>query len=111
MMRVILDHVPWWVWFTLTTAGVGAAFYFFHPILIPLWLAIPLPVRVGLIGLGAAIMAYFAGRNKGAQNADELRKQRDAEAIQTRLNVYREVANLDRPAVDERLAPWMRRDE
>lgn len=104
----IIDHIPLWVWLVLSGCAVGAVLYFFSPILLPIWRMIPLPVRVGIIGVVAAIFAYLGGRHKGRQNADEERKRLDAQAIDNRNKTHDEIQNLSPDDRRKRLDKWVR---
>ena len=104
----IVDHIPLWVWLTVSGCAVAVVLYFFSPVLLPIWRMIPLPVRVGLIGAFAAVMAYLAGRRTGRQNADEERKRNDAQAIQNREKTHDEIQKLSPSDRRKRLDGWVR---
>jgi hypothetical protein len=111
-MGLLFDHfvnmIPLWVYITIAVLAAGALFYFFSPILIPIWAAMPKPLKIALGALGAILAAFVGGRYAGAKTERDLRKQQDASAIKNREEVNREVNNLDRPAVDKRIDKWMR---
>lgn len=104
----IVDHVPWWVYMVLGTAGVGALFYFFSPILIPIWNMLPTPLKVALGGLAAAFLAWIAGRNMGRHNAEEEERRRNADALKKRNEVDNAVNRMDKKDVDAGLDRWRR---
>ncbi|WP_194474510.1 hypothetical protein [Bradyrhizobium sp. CCBAU 51753] len=106
----IVDHIPLWVWLTIAAAGAGATFYFFSPILLPIWAALPAPVRVALIGVGAALLAFLGGRYRGRANAEEEERRRNADALAKRTEVDREVSNLSDKQAEDRLRDRWSRD-
>lgn len=90
----IVDHIPLWGWIVMAGVPTIVLLYFFGPILLPIWRMIPLPARLFLGAVGAALLAYLAGRHTGRGNAEEEAKARDARAQQTRDEVNREVNAL-----------------
>jgi hypothetical protein len=94
----------------LGVGGVGALFYFFSPILIPLWNMLPTPLKAVLIGVSAAFLAWIAGRNVGRHNAEEEERRRNAEALQKRTEVDREVTNLSGKQAQDKLRDRWSRD-
>lgn len=104
----VINMIPLWVYITVAVLAAGALFYFFSPVLIPIWAAMPKPLKIALGALGAILAAFVGGRYAGAKTERDLRKQNDAAAIKNREEINREVSNLDRPAVDKRLDKWMR---
>jgi hypothetical protein len=85
--NTIVDHIPWWVYMVAGTAGIGALFYFFSPILVPIWNMLPTWLRAALIGTVAAFLAWIAGRNTGRHNAEEEERRRNADAMRKRNEV------------------------
>jgi len=88
-----------WVWITLTVAAVGAAFYFFSPILVPIWNRLPTWLRAFLIGATAVVIAFLGGRYRGRANAEALRKRAEVDAS---------VDKASDEDVDKRLDRWRR---
>lgn len=77
-----LDQTPWWAWAVATLVLLASTFTIWYP----LWLLLPMSVRVGLVGLGAALLAYFAGRNEGSKGANaraQAKDQANADKIRT----------------------------
>lgn len=85
--NTIVDHIPWWVYMVLGVGGIGALFYFFSPILVPLWNMLPTWLKAALIGISAAFLAWIAGRNAGRHNAEEEERRRNADAMKKRVEV------------------------
>jgi hypothetical protein len=104
----IVDHIPMWVWITLTVAAVGAAFYFFSPILVPIWNRLPTWLRAFLIGATAVVIAFLGGRYRGRANAEEEERRRNAEALRKRAEVDASVDKASDEDVDKRLDRWRR---
>lgn len=105
----IIDHIPLWGWFIIIGVPSGALLYFFYPILIPLWRALPTPVKAGLIFIGGLALAFLGGRYKGRWNAEEEQRRRDAQALQKRTEVDHEVDNLsDKQTADKLRDRWSR---
>ncbi|MDQ0509759.1 hypothetical protein [Ancylobacter amanitiformis] len=109
-MNWLLDLIPWWLW-ALAGAGLLAATW---QIWLPLWRLLPPPLRATLIALGAAVLAYLAGRNRGAAGAlQRAREQEQAHADDIRKTGAAARADSDRDAVSGRLRDddgWKRRD-
>ena len=108
MLQSALDHVPLWVWLVLAAAAAGAIFYFFSPVLIPLWNLTPKSIKIALGAIGAGIAAYLAGRQAGSRNERDLQKERDRRADDKGRQVRNEVENLNRTDLDKRASRWMR---
>lgn len=104
----IVDHIPMWGWMIIFGAPIVAALYFFGPILLPIWRMIPLPVRIALIGLLGAVIAFLGGRYKGRANAEEERRQRNHAALQKRAEVDRNVETMGADDVQAKLHKWDR---
>lgn len=108
--NTIVDHIPWWVYMVLGVGGLGALFYFFSPILVPLWNMLPTWLKATLIGISAAFLAWIAGRNTGRRNAEEEERRKNAEALQKRTEVDREVNNLSGKQTQDKLRDRWSRD-
>lgn len=109
IMNYILDHIPLWGWFIIIGVPAGALLYFFGPILLPIWRMLPLPVRVALIGIGAAFLAFMGGRYKGRWNAEEEERRRDAQSLQKRTEVDHDVdMQSDAQTADKLRDRWTR---
>lgn len=106
--NTIVDHIPWWVYMVVGTLGIGALFYFFSPVLIPLWNMLPTPVKVALAGITAAFLAWIAGRNIGRRNAEEEERRRNADALKKRTEVDSAVDKMDKKTVNSELDKWRR---
>ncbi len=107
-MSWLLDMVPWWAW----CAGLGVALALTAQFWWPLAVAMP---RAGWAALGGAVLvlvAYLAGRNKGAAGAIE-RERAATEAARKKAQAAKErvrddVDAMGEPDLDRRLDPWMR---
>lgn len=108
MIEWIFAQVPWWAWLILVSPFVGAAFYFFGPVIMAIWAVVPRPVKWVLGGVLAFTLAFFAGRNKGIKLQKEQQKRLDERAVQKRQEIHDEVQKLDQPSLDKRLDKWMR---
>lgn len=104
MIGWMLDHVPLWVWGLAIAGALVVTIQYWMPI----WLALPRPVKAILIALGAIAAAFTAGRRSGKKDADDARRQADANAIQNRSKIDEEVRRAKPDDVDGRLAKWMR---
>lgn len=106
----IIDHIPLWLWIVIVAVPTGALLYFFGPILLPLWRMLPLTVRVALIGIGAALLAFMGGRYRGRANAEEEERRRDAQSLQKRTEVDHDVDVLSDKQTKDRLDKRWSRD-
>lgn len=106
----IVDHIPLWGWLIIFGVPVAAALYFLHPFLIPLWRMLPMWLRVGIMGIGAAILAFLGGRYRGRANAEEEERRRNAEALQKRVEVDSEIRNQSDEDVHKKLNDRWSRD-
>ncbi len=106
----IIDHIPIWGWVVIIGLPIGAALWFFGPVLLPIWLKIPLPIRLTIMGIGAAFLAYMGGRYRGRQNAEEQERQRNAEAMQKRTEVDHEIDSISGKEAEKRLRDRWSRD-
>jgi hypothetical protein len=98
------NYVPWWVWTVIAIVLVAV----FWQTLLPIWLALPEWLKGLILGAGALLTAYVAGRNRGSKDERDRRVKADAHAIQNRKDVEDEVRNLPADDLDRRLDKWMR---
>lgn len=98
------NYVPWWVWTVIAIVLLAV----FWQTLLPIWLALPKWLKGLILGAGALLTAYVAGRNKGSKDERDRRAKADAHAIQNRKDVDDEVRNLPADDLDRRLDKWMR---
>ncbi|MGB6079091.1 MAG: hypothetical protein WBF99_06480 [Xanthobacteraceae bacterium] len=98
------NYVPWWVWTIIVIVLVAV----FWQTLLPIWLALPKWLKGLILGAGALLTAYVAGRNKGSNDERDRRAKADAHAIQNRKDVDDEVRNLPADDLDRRFDKWMR---
>lgn len=103
MFNWIIDHIPLWAWIVLVVAGGGVVLAYTYPILLPIWRMLPGPVKALLITVGVGALAFLGGRHKGRKNAEEEERRRNAEALQKRVEVDREVGKLSGDEAQKRL--------
>lgn len=94
IVNSIIDHIPWWGWLIMIAAPVGALLFYFGPVLIPLWMRLPLWLRTLLIFLGVGFLIYRGGAWQGRRNAEEEERRRNADALKKRDEVNHEVDSL-----------------
>jgi membrane protein implicated in regulation of membrane protease activity len=111
IVSYIIDHISLWGWLVIIGVPTGILLYFFGPILMPIWRMLPLPVRVGLIGIGAAILAFLGGRYRGRANAEEEQRRRDAQSLQKRTEVDHDVDVLSDKQTSDKLRERWSRDQ
>lgn len=70
----LLDVTPWWAWALASLALLGAT----YQVWAPLWALAPSWLRTGALGLASIVLAYLAGRNRGASGALDRAKQQEA---------------------------------
>ncbi|MFG1462245.1 hypothetical protein V5F77_05025 [Xanthobacter sp. DSM 24535] len=106
---VVLDNTPWWAWAIAAAAALAATYQLW----MPLWALLPQPAKATLIAIGAAVLAYLAGRNRGAAGAVEReRAKQDAETqkvIQAKRDIDDETAHLSDDVLDHDNAKWLRK--
>lgn len=107
-MSWLLDHTPLWVYITAGLLASGALFYFFSPILIPLWNATPTWVKELLGAIAAIFAAYIAGRTKGSKDERDRQAQASAEALQRRSKIDADIAKVPDAELDKRIGGFMR---
>ncbi|MFH1557653.1 MAG: hypothetical protein ABII76_22830 [Pseudomonadota bacterium] len=109
LFGIVLDNTPWWAWAIAATAALAATYQLW----MPLWALIPAPAKAALIAIGGAILAYLAGRNRGAAGAVEReRAKQDAAAqkvIQEKREIDDETAHLSDDVLDRDNARWVRK--
>jgi hypothetical protein len=94
IVNYIIDHTPLWAWLTGGGIAVAVLLYLFSPILVPLWQALPQPVKIAIGFVVSIVLALLAGRHKGRQNAEAEERARNARAAQTRREVDADVNKL-----------------
>lgn len=108
MMNWIIDQIPWWVWLVLTVGIVGGLMAFFYPVLLPIWNLTPKPIKIALGAIGAGLLTYFAGRNKGHKDFQQKMEKDNAKAVETRSQIDQDVRNRSPTQLDRDLDKWMR---
>lgn len=108
--NAIIDHIPLWGWVVLIGVPMIAALVYFGPVLLPLWRMLPNWLKALLIFLGGLFLAFMGGRYRGRANAEEEARRRDANAINKRMEVDREVDNLSDKQTTDRLRDRWTRD-
>lgn len=99
-----LSFIDWKVWLVILLIGAGLTFQFWAPI----WLALPLWMKVGIIFIIVAVMAYFAGRNTGAKGERDVQRKKDAEGEQLRTRIDDTIKRLDATALEKRASKYYR---
>lgn len=99
----IVDHIPLWGWMVIFGVPSIVVLYYLSPILLPIWRVLPAPVKGILMAVGAGLLAYLGGRYKGRANAEEEQRRRDAQALEKRTEVDREVGKLSGSEAQKRL--------
>jgi membrane protein implicated in regulation of membrane protease activity len=108
----IVDHIPVWVYIVAGGLGIGAAFYFFSPILVPLWNLTPRWVKVVGAFIVSIFLAAVAGRYRGRHDAEEEERRKNAEALRKRQEVENETNKMSSGEVDKKLRDrWSRTDD
>ncbi len=109
LIGIVLDNTPWWAWAIAATAALAATYQLW----MPLWALIPSPAKAALIAIGGAILAYLAGRNRGASGAVEReRAKQDAatrKMIEEKKWIDDETAHLSDDVLDRDNARWVRK--
>lgn len=98
------NFIPWWVWTIIVIVPVAV----FWQALLPIWLALPKWLKGLIIGAGALLTAYVAGRNRGSKDERDRRVKADANAIKNRKDIDDEIRNRPATRVDSDLDKWMR---
>lgn len=108
--NMILNWVPWYVWYLIPAAIALATFPWWFPVARIVWYALPVSVRWVIVLILTGGAAYLAGRNKGARTEREVQKARDARSAADRAEVEEEVKNLTPTQKDKELEQWFRKD-
>lgn len=108
ILNYILDHIPLWAYLVAGGIILLVLLYFFSPILVPIWNALPTWLKVTLVFIVSMIGAVFAGRYRGAKDERDAEAAREREAIQKRNEVDEKVSKMDAPAVHSDLDRWNR---
>lgn len=108
MIEWIFAQIPLWVYITATLLFVGAMFYFFSPILVPLWNITPNWVKYVLGVIAALFSAYVLGMNRASKAAKARQAAIEAQANTKREEIHRDVENRDRTAIDRDFDKWVR---
>jgi membrane protein implicated in regulation of membrane protease activity len=107
----IVDHTPVWVYIVVGGAGIGAAFWFASPVLVPLWNITPKWIKVVLAFVVSVALAALAGRYRGRKDAEDLEKKREADALRKRQEVDNEIGKMGGSEVDKKLRDRWSRDD
>jgi len=73
MLGWLIDLIPWWIWAVLAVGGLAATYTLWRPV----WAILPTPIKAAAIVIATGAVAYLAGRNKGAANADARAQAKD----------------------------------
>lgn len=107
LMSMWFNFIPWWVWVIGALIAAGITFQFWAPI----WLALPLSVKVGIIFVFVVAAAYLAGRNKGDRDRRNVQRANDNAAYQHRDEVHATISKLDNIALEKRASKYYRKGE
>lgn len=99
----LLDALPWWLWLVGAAVLLVATYQLWAPV----WVLLPRPLKVAAGGFVAIVLAYLAGRNRGAAGA--LQRAREKEAAHAEQ--ITETARRARADADARNASGMRDDD
>ena len=77
MLSYAFNFVPWWVW----PVGLLVAAIVTWQLWAPIWALLPRSMKVALTAVGAVLVAYIAGRNRGSKDEREQRAKKDAQAV------------------------------
>lgn len=99
----LLDATPWWAWAAGAVFLMAATFQLWAPV----WAPLPRGVKVVAGGLVAIVLAYLAGRNRGA--ADALQRAKENEVAHA--DRITETARRARADADARDAGRLRDDD
>lgn len=99
----LLDATPWWMWLLGAAALLAATFQLW----VPVWALLPRPLKVAAGGLAALVLAYLAGRNRGAAGALQRAKGREA----AHADRVKETARRARAGADARNVGGRLRDD
>jgi hypothetical protein len=102
--NIAVNYIDWKVWAVLLIVVAVFTFQFWGTI----WLALPLWLKVSLIFIVVAVLAYFAGRNTGSKNERDLQHEKDNQGEELRKKVDDTISTLDTKALDKRLDRWFR---
>ena len=109
LIGIVLDNTPWWAWAIAAVTALAATYQLW----MPLWALVPAPAKAALIAIGAAVLAYLAGRNRGAAGAVEReRAKQDAatqKVIQAKKEIDDETTRLPDDVLDRDNARWVRK--
>jgi len=108
---LFLGWVPVWGWIALCIVIVAPVMFYAGPVIVPIWRMLPGWLQALLAGIGAALLAYAAGRYKGASTERNEQARREAGAIKNREQVNRDVDNLTEKDTRDQLARWNRDNE
>jgi hypothetical protein len=108
MITWIISQIPWWVYVIVAAPFVGAAFYFFGPLIMGVWAILPKPVKWLLGGIVAGLLAFVAGMNKSSRAAKERQKQLEQQAVNKRNEIHENVENRSESDIDKSFDKWVR---
>lgn len=107
-MSWLLDFLPWWTWYAVAGVALLLTIPWWWPLFNLVWAWLPSWAKSVIIGVGVALGAYLAGRNRGSSNERARQKARDANAIKTRLETNDAVARMDDATRKQRIDQWVR---
>lgn len=108
MIEWIFAQIPLWVYITSGLLFVGAMFYFFSPILVPLWNITPRWVKYVLGVIAALFSAYVLGMNRASKAAKARQAAIEAQANQRREDNDRAIRNRPDDKLDRDFDKWVR---
>jgi type VI protein secretion system component VasK len=108
MITWLLSQIPLWVYICATLLACAAAFWFLHPILVPLWAITPKWLRWTLGGIAAVIGAYITGMTAAGRAARERQKERERMANEHREELHRDIEKRSDTVIDRDFDKWVR---
>lgn len=107
----VIDHIPLWGWMIIFGVPTVVVLYYVWPIFLPLWRALPAPVKTLIVAVVVGIFATLGGRWRGRKNAEEEERRRNAEALQKRAEVDHDVDTKSDAQVRKELRDNWTRDD
>ena len=108
MISFIIDHLPWWAYWAAIGFVALATLPMWWPVAVTIWTWMPNWMKALVIGIGAILTAYAAGRNRGSKNERDRQAERSKNAEAHRDELHKEIEALPDSELDKRFNRWVR---
>lgn len=90
----MIDWLPWYGWLFVFGVPAAALAVMFWPVVVSVFVALPVSVRLAIGAVAGAVVAYLKGRSDARDAAKAEQEKRDAAAVAKRQEIDSDVRRM-----------------